>query len=203
MQPRLQATFALLFAVAALYKAPAARAQSPSAVEAHAPVDLALGYSYLRSNAPPGGCGCFSMNGGTASVAIPLKSSPFSVLGDFTSVRGSQISPASYDMALNIFTAGLRFRTAIGRAAWRPFGQVLAGGAHGGGTLIRASLQGKGYGAVAFAFNAGGGMDYRVNRHFGLRLIQADYLLTSFDNHVNDHQNNLSLNAGVVVSFGK
>jgi len=203
MQPSLKPALALLFAIAGLFLAPAARAQVHSAVDAPAPVDLALGYSYLRGNAPPGGCGCFSMNGGSASLGIPLKSGRFAILGEATAVRGSHISDNGYDLALNLFTAGLRFKPAMRRTAWQPFGLVLAGGAQGKGSLVRASLGGDGFGAVAFALNVGGGVDYRVNRHFGVRLIQADYLLTTFDNHLNNNQNNLSINAGAVLYFGR
>jgi peptidoglycan-associated lipoprotein len=31
--------------------------------------ELALGYTYMHSNAPPCGCGCFNLNGGSATVA--------------------------------------------------------------------------------------------------------------------------------------
>jgi hypothetical protein len=34
-----------------------------------------------------------------------------------------------------------------------------------------------------------------------VRLIEADYLLTTFDNGSNNHQNNLRIGAGVVVHF--
>lgn len=36
------------------------------------PVEISLGYSYVRSNAPPAGCGCFSMNGGSGGFATLL-----------------------------------------------------------------------------------------------------------------------------------
>jgi hypothetical protein len=36
-----------------------------------------------------------------------------------------------------------------------------------------------------------------------VRLAEADYLLTTFDNGTNNHQNNLRVNAGVVVRFGE
>jgi hypothetical protein len=34
-----------------------------------------------------------------------------------------------------------------------------------------------------------------------VRLIEADYLVTTFDNGVNNHQNNLRIGAGLVVRF--
>ena len=32
--------------------------------------EVALGYSYVRANAPPGTCGCFGMNGGSGAFAL-------------------------------------------------------------------------------------------------------------------------------------
>jgi hypothetical protein len=43
----------------------------------------------------------------------------------------------------------------------------------------------------------------RANRRFSIRLIEADYLLTTVDNGSNDPQNNLRISAGVVVHFGE
>ena len=36
---------------------------------------------------------------------------------------------------------------------------------------------------------------------FSARLAEADYLLTTFDNGTNNHQNNLRISAGVVIHF--
>jgi outer membrane immunogenic protein len=33
------------------------------------PFEVSQGYSYLRANAAPGQCGCFSMNGGSGAFA--------------------------------------------------------------------------------------------------------------------------------------
>ena len=46
-----------------------------------------------------------------------------------------------------------------------------------------------------------GGLDLRVNPRFSIRLVEADYLLTTFDNGSNNHQNNLRVSAGVVIHF--
>ena len=44
-------------------------------------------------------------------------------------------------------------------------------------------------------------IDLRASRRFAVRLIEADYLLTTFDNGTNNHQNNLRVSAGVVLHF--
>jgi hypothetical protein len=49
---------------------------------------------------------------------------------------------------------------------------------------------------------AGGGLDIGLTRHIAVRAFEADYYLTRFDNGVNDHQNNLRIDAGVVIRLG-
>src|ERR1039458_3576736 len=78
----------------------------------------------------------------------------------------------------------------------QPFGQVLAGLAHSSGTLVQGQNSTTANAGAAFAANLGGGLDLRVNQRFSVRLVEADYLVTTFDNGVNDHQNNLRLKIG-------
>jgi hypothetical protein len=54
---------------------------------------------------------------------------------------------------------------------------------------------------AAFAGNFGGGLDLRVTHRFSVRLVEANYLLTTFDNGTNNHQNNLRISAGAVIRF--
>jgi len=56
--------------------------------------------------------------------------------------------------------------------------------------------------------SAGGGFDFRLSRRMSIRPIQADYLLTHFNefdtfqlNTSNSTQNNLRLSTGVVFHF--
>jgi hypothetical protein len=51
---------------AALLGAAAAHGQEVS------PFEVSLGYSYVRANASPGQCGCFSMNGGSGAFAASM-----------------------------------------------------------------------------------------------------------------------------------
>jgi hypothetical protein len=54
---------------------------------------------------------------------------------------------------------------------------------------------------AAFASNLGGGFDLNLNRRFSIRIIEADYLVTTFNNGANNHQNNTRISAGVVIHF--
>src|SRR5665213_2205444 len=80
-------------------------AQNPSGATYHSTrPELALGYSYLRSNAPPGGCTCFNLNGGNATFAWPLKAGHFALAGDITAAQSSGISSGGYSLTLAAYT---------------------------------------------------------------------------------------------------
>jgi len=83
----------------------------------------------------------------------------------------------------------------------QPFGQVLVGLVHSSGTVVEGSNPGAGNAGAAFASNIGGGLDLKASRRFAIRLIEADYLVTTVDNSSNNHQNNLRISAGVVLRF--
>jgi outer membrane immunogenic protein len=165
--------------------------------------ELALQYTYLRSNAPVAQCTCFSPQGGSASIGVPLPGRHFSLAGDLTAGHASGISNASYDLTLTIFTAGLRFtpRLKMGRVV--PYGQILAGGAHAGGSLVSGNTPANNS-SVVFASNAGGGLDLILHPEgrVSLRLVEADYVATLFRNGQNDHQNNLHISGGIVIRIG-
>lgn len=159
---------------------------------------VALGYSNIRANAPPGDCGCFDMNGGFLSANYKLKywlSAAVEVNGG----HAKDISPLGQDLTLLTYTAGPRVTFREARVT--PFVQALFGAAHGAdsyfptGTTYTTS-------ATSFAFTAGGGVDYHLSHRLAVRPIEAQYLHTSFPNGTNNSQNHLVLGAGVVFKFG-
>jgi outer membrane immunogenic protein len=95
----------------------------------------------------------------------------------------------------------VRYLPPMPHSSLQPFGQVLLGLAHSSGTLVQGSNPGAANAGAAFAANLGGGLDLRVTPRFSVRLVEADYLLTTFDNGSNNHQNNLRISAGVVIHF--
>jgi peptidoglycan-associated lipoprotein len=207
MRLRIKHTFVLLLTIAAVSTAPAvAQAQpAPASGNTDKPLraELALDYSYLRSNAPPGGCGCFNLNGGSATFAWPVKPGSFALAGDVTVAHAGTISSTGDSLTLSTYTAGGRYLPRLGHSPVQPFGQALIGFAHSSGTLVQGANPGAGNAGAAFAANLGGGLDLRASRRFSVRLIDADYLVTTFDNGTNNHQNNLRIGAGVVVHFGE
>ncbi len=165
--------------------------------------ELALGYTYMRSNAPPGVCGCFNMNGGNATFAWPIKPRHFAIVGDVAVAHVGAISSSGYGLTLSTFTAGGRYIPHLAHSTLQPFGQALIGLAYASGSLAKASGSGSGSAAEAFAANAGGGVDLRASHRFSVRLVEADYLVTTFNNGTTNHQNMLRISSGVVVRFGQ
>lgn len=201
MRLRINRTFALLLTIAAASTVEAV-AQSPIPSASGKPrAELALDYSYLHSNAPPGGCGCFNMNGGSATFAWPLGSGQFALAGDVTIAHSDSVSSSGDNLTLSTFTAGIRYLPPMPHTSLQPFGQALLGLAHSSGTLVQGSNPGAANASAAFAGNFGGGMDWRATPRFSIRLLEADYLLTTFDNGSNNHQNNVRISAGMVIHF--
>jgi peptidoglycan-associated lipoprotein len=204
MRLRIKHNFVLLLTIAAVSVELAvaqATAQAASASDKPLRAELALNYSYLRSNAPPGGCGCFNLNGGSATFAWPVKPGSFALVGDVTVAHAGTVSSTSDTLTLSAFTAGARYLPRLGHSPLQPFGQALIGLAHSSGTLVQGSNSAASNAGAAFAANLGGGLDVHATRRFSVRLVEADYLLTTFDNGVDNHQNNLRISAGVVVRF--
>lgn len=202
MRSKIKVATSLVMALATVSLVPSLAQTQTTAEKQLARPELAFTYSYLRSNAPAGGCGCFSLNGGSASLAMPVRGSAVAIAGDITSTTASGISANSYDLSLTVYSAGVRYAPPLRRARWQPFGQMLVGVGHSEGSLIHAQIGGSSYGANAFAAHIGGGVDLSIRRHFSVRLIQADYLATTFNNGSNNHQNNLKIDAGLVLRFG-
>jgi outer membrane immunogenic protein len=163
------------------------------------PIDVSLGYSYVRANAPPAQCGCFNMNGGSGAFAVSLDHG-FSAVADVGGYYHNNVVGAQRSLTLVTYLFGPRY--SLHRwDQWTPFAQVMAGGAHGSGTLYgSATTSGS---ANGFSMSAGGGLDWNASRKVSVRLFQAEYLMTRLPNHANDNQNDLRLTFGVVLHFGK
>jgi outer membrane immunogenic protein len=172
--------------------------QSPAANSTQSRPELALTYTYLRANAPPGQCGCFNLNGGSAQFIWPTPAPGVALAGDVTVSHANSIGSSASSLTLSSFTAGVHYSPPLKETRYQPYGQVLIGYGHISGSLIQGQTSGSSNG---FAANLGGGLDARISQRVSLRLIEADYLVTTFTNGVNDHQNLLRLSAGIVVRF--
>ena len=172
-----------------------------SAIPMHAQagkMELGITYNWMRGNAPEGGCGCFSIHGGSIEPAWRL-TQRLSLVSDIGAARA-----AGQDLTIVSYLAGSRFYLlpkakpeSTHRSRLRPFAQLLAGGAHATGPLSGNSNGS----SNSVAVRAGGGVDFVWRRHVSLRLVQAEYMLTLFPNGDKDRQNILSLSSGVVYRF--
>jgi hypothetical protein len=178
-----------------------AAAQQVETAPSYAPLEISFNYSYARSNAAPGQCGCFNMNGGNSEVAFHAFRA-LSVVADLTGERAATIGATAGDgLSLVVFTVGPRFSHRFSGGRFTPFVQGLVGVAHGFDGLFPGS-NGSLFGAAsARAVLAGGGLDVTINRHLAIRALQADYLRTQLLNGQGNEQNLLRLSAGIVLRF--
>jgi hypothetical protein len=177
-----------------------ARAQKPMVTQERSP-SLELTYDFVRTNGPEGNCGCIHLNGGGAAVVYPLRHSEFSLVGRLGATHGSGIGTLGYDLTLFTYTAGARYLPKLRRSTLQPYVELQVGGVEASGSLASApSLAGNGIGA-AFAATAGGGVDLNLHKRISFKLIDAEYMTTNYANGDSDHQNNLRISAGVVLSF--
>jgi outer membrane immunogenic protein len=167
--------------------------------------DAAVTYQWVHTNAGPGQCGCFGVNGGGISASWSVRG-PWSVVADFSSQAATGAPTVGSSLTLTSGLGGARFELPRLRRNWihgahrvQPFAQILVGVSHAGG-----GAAGLGDGTNRFAARAGGGLDVPVSRRFSVRG-QIDYFATTFANATNDHQNNLLIGAGLVYhwSFSK
>lgn len=167
-----------------------------AAAQGNSSGDVFAGYSYVRAHPATSGAPSFNLNGGSGSLA--WTPGPLGLVGDFGGYHVSKIGSASVDA--NLFTYLFGPRLTLNRGGGlSPFAQALFGGAH----ISNATLGGSGTSANTFAAALGAGLDWNASRHFGIRLGQADYLLTRFEEGPNNRktQNNLRISAGIVFRF--
>jgi outer membrane immunogenic protein len=160
--------------------------------------DAALTYHWMRTNAAPGECGCFGLNGVGLSGSWNIHSG-WSIVGEFSSeFRASTSNQDS--LTVTSFLAGARYRIPQpwikGTHRPQPFAQFLIGPAHAGG-----GEAGVANGNYAFASRLGGGIDVPLKSHFDVRAFQVEWFRTQFANAKNDRQNNLLISAGFVYHW--
>jgi outer membrane immunogenic protein len=163
--------------------------------------DAAATYHWVHTNAGPGQCGCFGLNGAGLSGSWTVHG-PWSVVVDAGSEFTNNASSTGNSLTLTSFLAGARFQLpepwlrGIRRHRPQPFAQALVGVAHAGG-----GEAGVGDASNRFAARVGGGIDVPISSRFAVRAIQIDYFPTTFANATNNHQNNLMVSVGIVYHW--
>lgn len=182
-------SFAVVLLFAALGVTPTLRAQNQPKLELYG------GYDYIRFNVnanvpgqPPSQT--FNGNGGSGQLIYNFNKW-LGVLGDVSGVWATNAT--RYGAAIPyLFGPRINFRHGI----VRPFAQVLVGG-----IVTSSGIETTGW-QSHYAMATGGGIDVRVSRHFSIRPIQAEYLMTRLPNGLNNRQDNFRFSAGVSLTFG-
>jgi opacity protein-like surface antigen len=155
---------------------------APAMAQGTAPkTEFFVGYEYEHLN--PGGRGCHGLGlNFTYNVYDWLGG-----VGDFGYCKETGLPSGVTAHDFNyMFGPRVTYRNL---AKLNPFGQLLLGGQH---------LGTNGPSFNSFAMSLGGGLDYKYNDRFAIRLIQVEYLRTHFGG---TGQNNARIEAGLVYTF--
>jgi len=186
--------------ISALFSWGVAYSQQFTATQETRPT-LELTYDFVRTNGPPNNCGCINLNGGGIAYVHPLGGSQFSLVGSVRAGHAGEIGLPGYDLTLMTYTGGVRYLPRVRSFLIHPYGEIQVGGAHASGTLAGTpSLAGASIGS-AFAATAGGGINLVLHSRVSFKLIDAEYLATNYANGSTDHQNDLRLSTGLIISL--
>jgi OmpA family/Outer membrane protein beta-barrel domain len=169
-------------------------------------------YSYFRFNPENSGTlNSHSLNGGGGEIAF-FFNKIIGIKAEFTGYQSQDLTytnvGSSARASANLFTynVGPVFKV---RKKVEPFFEALFGGAHSSfyANLCRqlATCVVNNPSNNAFDFVVGGGLDVPIGRHFAIRPVQADYVLTRFGNGFtkgNQNQSNFRYQGGIQFRFG-
>jgi len=154
-------------------------------------VEVFGGYSFVHATVS-GTSFTANMNGGSAAVSY----NPVNWLGLVAEVGGYHGGQNSQGVGVNgeVYTFLFGPKTTFRLGRFTPFVQTLFGGAHASTGSVYGSSTG-------FAMATGGGLDCNLTQHVGVRIVEADYVLTTLNDTFNNRQNNARISAGVVFRW--
>ena len=157
--------------------------------------ELGANYNYFHANAPPGQCGCFSLNGGSGTVVYNV-TSRWAAVADLTLGHASNVNNSGQNITIFNYLFGPRYTRRM-RSRFVPYGQILLGGAKEDVnfefTINRQS----------FGLLAGGGVTTPLKNRFGLTLGEVDWIHTRIPNAVNNSQNDIRIVTGVTFNLSR
>jgi opacity protein-like surface antigen/outer membrane protein OmpA-like peptidoglycan-associated protein len=176
--------------------------------------ELFVGYSYLRAVPSESSANRLAwLNGGSTSIAFNLNPH-LGIVGDFSGFDDTKLDLRGTNPHQVPNSSGTVFTYLVGpRLSFvshdriTPFAQVLFGGVHASAVTL-SDCSGVACTPLPtenkFAMTAGAGLDIKVSRRIALRIIQAEYLMTRFENHdtgAGGTQNDVRLSSGLVFRF--
>jgi outer membrane immunogenic protein len=156
-------------------------------------VEIGLNYTYLHANAPPSGCGCFSLNGGSGTVLVNARRG-WSAVADLNAAEAGNINATGQNITVFHYLFGPRW-SYRSSSRFTPFGQVLVGGARETSNYISPQT------VSAFGAGVGGGVTAALGRRIGWNIVQVDWIFTTLPNAQNNRQNDLRVGTGIVFRF--
>jgi outer membrane immunogenic protein len=157
-------------------------------------LEFGANYNFFHANAPPGQCGCFSMNGGSATVVYNI-TPKWAGVADLTLGHANNVDNTSQNITIFDYLFGPRY-TRRTSSRFVPYGQVLVGGAKEDVnfqfTINRNSL----------SLLAGGGVTTTLSRRFNLTIGEVDWIYSRIPNAKNNRQNDIRIATGVTFHFG-
>jgi hypothetical protein len=197
----------LLISAALMGSAAALSAQSISpatsdlgpTVSKNYPVVLSVNYTAMISNAPPGTCGCFVLNGGSGAGLFHVWRN-IAAVAEISGNRSGQVPQSQEGLSLMSYMGGPRYSFRTTRRL-TTYGQFLIGGVHAFDTYIPRDDSQSTSAASSLAFAPGGGVEVGVNDWLSVRAVEAEYLITNLPNDVNGHQHSARISSGIVFRF--
>jgi opacity protein-like surface antigen len=160
------------------------------------------GYSYLRVNTGGNDSVGENFNGGSGSLAYNF-TPMLGVVADFGGYYWSQTGADA-----TVFSYLFGPKVALRHGPITPFAQALFGGAHASlngfdncdGARVRPQGTCGNFSTSdnSFSMALGGGLDWNATTHIGIRVIQAEYVMTRFGDQT---QNNARISTGVVLRW--
>jgi len=156
-------------------------------------LEIGANYDFFHANAPPGACGCFSMNGGGGTLVF---NTPYgiSAVADLSGGHAGAVDRTSQNITLFNYVFGPRYSYRHVRHV-TPYVEGLVG----------RSMEISNYAYVqqktALAAVGGGGINMPITKLIGWD-IEVDYVYSQLPNAVNGNQSTLRVSTGILFRFG-
>jgi len=188
----------MVAAATAQTASPAVGDLGPTVSKSH-PIALSFNYTAMISNAPPGTCGCFLLNGGSSEEIFYVWKN-ISAVAQVAGNRAHVVPQSQQGLSLVTYMAGPRYSFHAARRL-TVYGQFLAGGIHGFDAYFPKSGTQSTGAANSFAFAPGGGLEIGIRDWLSVRAVEAEFLVSNLPNNLNERQHNLRVSSGVVFRF--
>ena len=151
--------------------------------------EFGANYNYFHANAPPGQCGCFSLNGGSGTVVYNI-TSKWAAVADLTIGHASNVDNSLQNITIFNYLFGPRYTRRM-QSRFVPYAQILLGGAKED-VNFQFTINRQSFGLLA-----GGGVTTPLKHRFSLTLGEVDWIHTRIPNAINNSQNDIRVITGV------